>query len=86
MQALETVRLQQSDKTLKDNKKSRGFLASIFSGDSSSRNDLYLSSEFKRLPVHLEQAIVNFSGIFHVSSRIFESYTIYAHQWLELLT
>ncbi|KAH9525824.1 sphingomyelin phosphodiesterase 4, neutral membrane (neutral sphingomyelinase-3) [Bulinus truncatus] len=66
-EALEFVRSQQSKALLNGgSEKSVGFFASLFS---SRKNpyQMYTSAEYKRLPSHLEQAIVNFCDVFGIT-------------------
>ncbi|GFN85556.1 sphingomyelin phosphodiesterase 4 [Plakobranchus ocellatus] len=65
--ALETVRIQQQTHTSTQSGKSPGFFASLFGSEAGSSENSYSSSEYKRLPAHLEQAIHNFCNIFNLS-------------------
>ncbi|CAL1546293.1 unnamed protein product [Lymnaea stagnalis] len=62
-EALDFVRSQQIASTKPE--RNAGFFSSIFGLDNGTRN-VYLSPEYKRLPGHLEQAIMNFCTIFNV--------------------
>ncbi|GFS16203.1 sphingomyelin phosphodiesterase 4 [Elysia marginata] len=67
--ALETVRQQQHTTNLSRARadKSQGFFASLFSGGSDGNFSPFSSSDYKRLPAHLEQAIHNFCNVFSIS-------------------
>ena len=66
--ALEAVRKQQAAAEAERlAQKSRGFWASIFGGVGTGEGTYNTSAEQKRLPGHLEQAVINFCNVFSVS-------------------